>query len=287
MPSVATWSESPSGPSAAASAPRSAATWVDEPSPRTEVTTPDRSPPRSGASRPEARDAEDPRTDPVTRTLGGTASAAQLIQRLTRDLAILDANDGWTALALPRGSDEDRVQEALRRMQERYAPLAAHAHPEVAALARRVLERTVAAVGELANGEGPGRPPVEAMMRVGRQLVDRSDWRGAARHFSRMRELLPNEAMPLAWLAWAVYHDPEEVESTRVEESRTLLDLALLFQPRSVDAHLFHAAIAADVGELDEAQRHLYEVFAQDPTHREALRIARRITEQRGLSVTN
>lgn len=190
------------------------------------------------------------------------ADVAQLLLRLRREARVVERADPWTVLGLPAGSGWTLVQQAAERLRARYGAFATSENAEVRRNASLILSFIEDALDALPAGGG--RPPPHA---EGLALAAAGEWSRADAWFTTARDLAPDSAACLAHLGWARFHNPDLARSEREEDGLALVELALQFDARLVEAHVYLATLATRRGDARIARGHLDRALRIEPTN--------------------
>lgn len=202
-----------------------------------------------------------------------------LLEQLQRTLQLYSRSDDWTIIGVPPDSPPHLIRRACQHARGRYASLLRDENmPDpVRTKARMVLRK----VGEATDRLQPG---VDASLgaddahAMGRKALADGRYTLAVTWFGKAVKQRPSDAPAIAGLGWATFRDTALPRDERRAEGLRLLGEAVELDPLDLRARLWLARALRSEGRKDDALREVRSVLNLDPTRKEAVRLAEKLT---------
>ena len=191
----------------------------------------------------------------------------QELQRLQAEVRRLKGADCWTVLGT---ADLGEVDRFARRLVNRYRTLVDHADPRMSSLAGALLKQVHRAREEARRGPShSGGIDEHNAFSVGREELEAGHFSNAVRAFAVLKQAQPFNARAVAWLGYALTHDPSFPEGQRRSRGRRFLEQADSMGSHGGDADLLLARLDIDEGQLVRAWTRLDAAHGRFPSNAE------------------
>jgi len=224
--------------------------------------------------------------------LNGPTAAQRTVllrKRFRRELEVLRGEGTpFAVLGLAAGASLEMLEAAHQRMRPRYSEVIEEQQlpQDVRDMAEALLEmvdeawqtiqeKGVAAVRREARPASPPpkvEPPSEETVAIeaGLSAAQAEDWKRADAAFTRAHNLRIDNALTLAWLGWARFHNDSVELELRTEEARDFLLLAEQFDPTQTMGQMFLARLLIASDEPGSAALRLKRVLRLEEDNAEA-----------------
>lgn len=187
-------------------------------------------------------------------------------ERLEKETGRLRGADCWTVLGT---RDETQLARAADRLERRYTKLLKDTDPRVRTLARQLLDQVRRGMMEARTGRPPRRTPLDqhTAFDVGHRELQAGNYSNAVKAFAMVKQAQPFNGRVLAWLGYALMHDPTFPEAKRRNRGRRFLEEAESMGNHRGDADLLLARLDIADGDLLRARTRLDRAAIRHPSN--------------------
>ena len=202
----------------------------------------------------------------VPKAPAATRQDPQGLARLQREANRLKGADCWTVLGT---RDMSQLDRAADRLERRYTPLLKDADPKVRELARGLLDQVRQAAGEARTGRVSAHASLDHhnALDVGRAEIEQGNFTNAVKAFAVLKQAQPFNGQALAWLGYALMHDPTFPEARRASRGRRFLEQAESMGGHRGDADVLLARLDIAEGDLVRAWTRLDKTVKLHPSN--------------------
>ena len=190
----------------------------------------------------------------------------QGLARLQRETNRLKGADCWTVLGT---RDKTKLDRAADRLERRYTPLLKDSDAYVRELARGLLDQVRQAAGEARTGRVSAHASLDHhnALDVGRAELELGNYSNAVKAFAVLKQAQPFNGQALAWLGYALMHDPTFPEKRRLSRGRRFLEQAASMGGHRGDADVLLARLDIAEGDLVRAWTRLDKTTKLHPSN--------------------